>query len=234
MYPADAETDENFRLMSLEERGMFWTLLNHAWINDGIPFETMRLSRLCGITEERFKSLWKCVGECFYLDNGRMRNKRQEEERTYAIEKSKKATDAVRTRYGRSTNELPRAYESVSVSVSVSEDSKKKEKVVDFGNFDIEAAWLEFHALYPLKGQSRMVDAKRYYCLGLIDAPEPEKLHRHVMERIQSVWVKSDKWARGFVMREDEFIRQRSWDENPPEIGANGARKGIDWEEVAR
>ncbi len=30
MYPADAEMDENFRLMTLEQRGMYWTLLNHS------------------------------------------------------------------------------------------------------------------------------------------------------------------------------------------------------------
>ena len=84
MYPADADSDERFRLMNMEERGLYWTLLNHAWINDGIPFETDKLARLVGISEDLFKQLWRIVGECFYLDGVRLRNKRQEAERVQA------------------------------------------------------------------------------------------------------------------------------------------------------
>jgi hypothetical protein len=129
----------------------------------------------------------------------------------YARTKSERNSAAVRTRYERSsnvpTNELQRAYGSVSVS-----GSKEKENQEEF---DLESAWLEFHAAYPPKGRSRMIDARSFYVERLAASPDPPALHALVMARIRERWVPSSKWAKGFVMREDEFVRQESWDEEP-------------------
>ena len=121
MYPGDADADENFRLMSYEQRGVYWSLLNHAWLNDGLPASPHDIQSILRIPEKEFVKCWERVSTCFPENNGRRRNPRQEEERSKAIRKSESATESIRTRYERSTNEPLRAYESES------------EPVVEFG-----------------------------------------------------------------------------------------------------
>jgi len=81
--------------------------------------------------------------------------------------------------------------------------------------FDFAVAWEEFHAIYPAKGRSRRIDAQRLYVERLAASHDPPGLHALVMARIRERWLPSAKWAKGFVMREDEFVRQESWDEEP-------------------
>lgn len=89
-YPAEVEIDGDWRAMTLEERGLFLTLLNVAWMNDGLPESLEDVARIIGshITPRAFSRLWARVGPKFYPDgNGKLRNGRQEEERKYANSK---------------------------------------------------------------------------------------------------------------------------------------------------
>lgn len=123
-FPADAETDEAYVSMSDQQLGFFHRCLNRAWLNDGLPADLDQLAGVMRVTRKYLDTIWRQVGKCWYEENGRLLNPRQEEERKHAIEKSAKASDAVRTRYGRRTDALPRAYVSVCVSESVSEEVK--------------------------------------------------------------------------------------------------------------
>jgi uncharacterized protein YdaU (DUF1376 family) len=126
-YPSDAQSDLKYRSLTRAERGLFHDALDFAWMNDGLPDNEGAIGRALNMTVKELKTIWPSVRDCFpKSEDGRLRNKRQEEERNYARTKSEKATDAVRTRYGRNTNELPRAYESESVYESVSESSEPK------------------------------------------------------------------------------------------------------------
>ena len=103
-YPADFDVDENVKLMNLEEIGLFALCLNHAWINGSLPADTEKIRRSMKISKTQFDRAWKSVSHCFEETDGRLTNRRQEVERSLALDKSKKAADAARTRYGRSAD----------------------------------------------------------------------------------------------------------------------------------
>jgi hypothetical protein len=120
-YPKDCDTDENVRLMNDEEFGVYVRCLNHAWLNDGLPTDLRDLRRLFDsrgtdgdekTTEERrendgrkrrdrFNSIWKRVGKCFFLDEstGRLRNPKQEEQRVAHEEFRESRRNAAKARW---------------------------------------------------------------------------------------------------------------------------------------
>ena len=111
MYPADAETDAKFRAMNDAEKGYYWRLLNHAWLNDGLAADQDELAREMGSSRSYHRKMWVRCGACFDipLESGRVGNKRQEEERSKAKRRSESATNSVRTRYERSSDVALRA-----------------------------------------------------------------------------------------------------------------------------
>ena len=124
MYPADADTDENFRRLTNEELGVYWRCLNHAWVNDGLPSNPEEIAKLLRESPAKFKKVWRSLESCFSISGDRYVNKRQENERKEAIAKSEKATKSVRTRYERKSNVGIRASGSGSVSSVVVETTK--------------------------------------------------------------------------------------------------------------
>jgi uncharacterized protein YdaU (DUF1376 family) len=141
MYPQDFDCDENVRMMEDCELGMFLRLLNHSWINDGLPSDLESLRRVFRYTKEDFDQRWPIVAKCFEVfPDGRLRNPRQEQERSKAVEKTKQAkdaaaskwknrqdADAMRTHNGRKADAMPRAYDSDSDIDSDSSLALKKQ-----------------------------------------------------------------------------------------------------------
>lgn len=85
MYPADADTDENFRALTNEELGLYWRCLNHAWINHGLPGDPDAIATVLRENFKNFRKSWKRLEKCFQLNSeGRYVNQRQEEERQVA------------------------------------------------------------------------------------------------------------------------------------------------------
>jgi uncharacterized protein YdaU (DUF1376 family) len=129
-FPKDADTDENYSSMSDTELGFYHRCLNRSWLNNGLPEDPSELARMMRVTPKYLQKVWERVGRCFETRDGRLVNRRQEEERTKAISRSDSATEAVRSRYERtnerSTNETLRAYGSGSVSGS--EEVKAEEQ----------------------------------------------------------------------------------------------------------
>lgn len=71
--------------MTLEERGLFVTLLAYEWISGSLP-EREHLPRIARVSERRFKKLWINVGEEFVAqDDGRLINLALEEQRDAAM-----------------------------------------------------------------------------------------------------------------------------------------------------
>lgn len=146
MYVADAETDENFRMLEDAELGFYWRCLNHSWVNGGLPADPDKRARALRTPREMADKLWQMVQCCFVLseDGTRYLNDRQERERADAISKSECNTKAVRSRYERKSNVATdgvrtknerksnvaiRASESESVSESLEVNQEDKEKV---------------------------------------------------------------------------------------------------------
>ena len=141
-FPNDVEGDEGWRLMSLAERGLYMTLLNYSWINNGLPPLVPDIARAVGIAVRDFEPLWVRVGQKFLQKNelGRLTNKRQEDERTQAKHKSEHGKKAASARHGNAyahtdamhmhstgiEDALPRAYASDSGSVCSKETTVQK------------------------------------------------------------------------------------------------------------
>lgn len=88
LYPKEFDADERIRSMDDAELGMFMRLLNHAWINDGLPEDPEMVRRIFRYSAEEFSQKWSVVSACFPVSgDGRRRNRRQEEERSKAIVK---------------------------------------------------------------------------------------------------------------------------------------------------
>ncbi len=135
-YPADAETDEVFRAMSDAQKGFFLRCLNQSWLNNGLPSDLSQLAKSMYVSPAYLSKMWKVVGLRFNIErDGRLYNGRQEEERSKAIQKSESATNSVRTRYERRSNEPLRAYESEYVSESGSSASEGEKESEKKGNF---------------------------------------------------------------------------------------------------
>ena len=124
-YPADAEADESYRCMTFEELGLFHRALNSAWVNDGLPSSCERIALALHASKDVFDRSWPVVSECFFLaDDGRLRNRRQEEQREKAQSKSQKAKHSAQERWSmrshseRNAKAMPRAYDSDSDSDS--------------------------------------------------------------------------------------------------------------------
>lgn len=133
-FPAEAELDEDWCLMSMAERGLYISLLNYSWLNDGLPADTEDMARAVRVGVEEFRSLWVKVGRKFFLHDGRLRNNRQEEERSAINTRSGKNADAANRRWERNANAyanadanaMLRAYNYNSNSVSNSSSSERE------------------------------------------------------------------------------------------------------------
>jgi len=147
-YPADAETDEAYSALNDLELGFFHRCLNRAWLNNGLPSDPDEISRIMKVEREYLDKVWPRVSKMFKPqvdDLSRIVNRRQEEERNAALDKSEKnkrvgnanATRGKRDREfhandSRSVSNAidPQHAQAGAVSVFVSESEVKTEKSV--------------------------------------------------------------------------------------------------------
>ena len=54
-YSANWNSNRQFKLMTLEERGLLWTLYNEYWINDFLPNNSFEMARYFGYNEQFIK-----------------------------------------------------------------------------------------------------------------------------------------------------------------------------------
>tara|TARA_R110002012_G_scaffold321654_1_gene550445 strand:- start:236 stop:1126 length:891 start_codon:yes stop_codon:yes gene_type:complete len=92
-YARDFLADINVQLMTMEERGIYITLLAYAWIEKGIPSDKSKLKRLCGNPDD-FDSTIQNVLNCFQEHDGRYYNPRMESVRSEQLDRKQKMSDA--------------------------------------------------------------------------------------------------------------------------------------------
>lgn len=135
-FPADAESDCNFRAMDDSDIGFYLRCLNHAWINGGIPADSKERARVLRTRVDTANKRWIRVGKCWVTskaDDTILVNPRQEVEREYAIRKSELAAESVKHRYDRTYERTTRARVSDPDS-----DSYKEKPPISPAEFDLE------------------------------------------------------------------------------------------------
>ena len=81
-YPKDYLSDLKTRAMSYKERGMYWELCSHIWLEKLLPAEPQALARILGVPLSEFKKHWPALQSCFrVVDDGRLEHPRLEIER---------------------------------------------------------------------------------------------------------------------------------------------------------
>jgi uncharacterized protein YdaU (DUF1376 family) len=215
MYPAEADADENFRLMSFEQRGLYWTLLDHAWLNSGLPADPEEIREMCRLSKHDFDRMWKRVSKCFKLVGYRMVNPRQEIERSEAISKSEKATSAVRTRYERTTSEDTnvsiRASDSESYSSSKEINPKKEEQISSRARGDswkLDEAFVNFSSHWNGScTESDLAKAFRFEW-NSIGFEQQLAASKHAVEYFKNV-------DPAFVKLPQNYLADREWERKP-------------------
>jgi uncharacterized protein YdaU (DUF1376 family) len=83
-YPKDFITDERVTLMSMQERGVYITLICKCWTEGTLPADLVLLARLCGFPTAAFRKCWTAIAPCFRpcsRDASRLIHPRLEKER---------------------------------------------------------------------------------------------------------------------------------------------------------
>jgi len=231
MYPADCDADEHFRLMTFEQRGQYWTLLNHAWLNDGLPPAVDDIRDLCRLPQADFDRMWERVSKCFELIDGRLRNRRQERERAEVRSKSEQSADAARKMHARkpsahasaecpqdphTADAVPRAYESVSESgsedLSKSENQEGPKTEVVMVDRQLEELLFMFAAL----GRGMTV-GDRIRCENewkALELPDRIAADRHARASLPEWRTRpTDKIAQPW-----NYLRERHWERAAPRL----------------
>lgn len=81
-YPRDFDMDEEVKLMTYEEEGVYRRLLDHQWFHDGLPADVKQIARLVPkVASQRFQKLWTSMSMKFELRDGRLVNPKLEKVR---------------------------------------------------------------------------------------------------------------------------------------------------------
>lgn len=101
-YPTDWSMDEHVMLMTMEERGVYITLLCYAWQNGGLPTECDRIARALQMDAEQVQRMFDGpLGQCWVEVNGRLVNPRMQREADVAKTRSAKSRAAAQARWAK-------------------------------------------------------------------------------------------------------------------------------------
>lgn len=93
-------TDENALMLTNAQEGVFHRCMRHAWVNGSLPCSEVALAAIAREPIEVFRQLWKPPLEDMWTTHpeiaNRLINKKQEEERQFKSEQSKRKTKAAR------------------------------------------------------------------------------------------------------------------------------------------
>lgn len=145
-HPKDFDTDQNVRLMSMCEVGLYVMCLNHCWVNGSLPNDLRKIAKIVGQPLAQVKKSWPAVSKCFIENSdSQLINEKQEKERKWAQERRDKSKDAVDLRDNKKATAAPKkedfsggeelekddhpyAYDSECVSVSSETQTTNQEK----------------------------------------------------------------------------------------------------------
>jgi uncharacterized protein YdaU (DUF1376 family) len=88
-YVSDFVADENVRVMSNRQVGIYAKALCHAWSEGSLPPESEKIAKIVDEQVSDFEKLWPLISVCFKEIDGRLYNPRLEKERKKAARISK-------------------------------------------------------------------------------------------------------------------------------------------------
>jgi len=130
-YPKDFLADAKTRAMTFKQRGMYWDLVCHCWLEGSLPADPKEIARILGIpTATRFATNdWPVIGKCFRLAEEGHQHPRLELERRKQAEHREERSDYGRRgaakRWGSHTDGQPIAKPSPANSQAMSEPMAK-------------------------------------------------------------------------------------------------------------
>jgi len=94
-YPRDWLSDINVRAMTHEERGMYWDLCAHEWLEGRLPDNPEEIARILDVTPEELAPHWDRIRSCFETTRaGYLVHPRLKRERKKQRERKKKQSDS--------------------------------------------------------------------------------------------------------------------------------------------
>lgn len=111
-YASDFLGSRRVRMMTLEDRGAYITLLADSWAEDGLPADLSEVAALLNLNENssKFKRIWERIGPAFDRDGDKLRNARQELERSKQAENRAKKVQAAESRWHPQSTRNANAY----------------------------------------------------------------------------------------------------------------------------
>lgn len=91
-YPNDFLSDRNVVVMSMQERGVYITLICHAW-QSPLPADVAQLAKFCGVPLTAFRKFWPALAVCFREQDGYLVHPRLERERLKQVEYRRRQSD---------------------------------------------------------------------------------------------------------------------------------------------
>lgn len=99
-YPKDFLSDSNVVGMSMQERGVYITLICICWQDHSIPADVAQLARQCSTPLRAFQRIWPAVEKCFRKSGAsRLVHPRLERERMKQADYRRRQSDASRKRW---------------------------------------------------------------------------------------------------------------------------------------
>lgn len=126
-YPSDLLANENYKLMEMEERGLFHSLRHYCWVNESIPANESALAELLGLTESYLDKIFSRRVRSFFCkseaDPNRLISPELTDYKQGLIEKSSRKAEA--GKLGGLRSAATRARDQATLQVSAQADAEK-------------------------------------------------------------------------------------------------------------
>ena len=235
-YAGDWLSDPKVRRLTWEQKGVYIDMLALMWKSGGdasLPDDPGAIASMLGIQKRKFIKIFHVFFEknfeIFFLSDGRVYQKRISEEWEAANEKSKKATESIRSRwdksepYERNTNVIRTNNERNTSHIHIQNHIKDKELkhmcVSDSYSSDFETFWKAYPNNKNKKG------AYKNYQAALkgdsrINKATPEQLLRSAKRYAEEVKGKDPQ----YVLHATTFLgpQERWFEYDKPITNSNG------------
>ena len=235
-YAGDWLSDPKVRRLTWEQKGVYIDMLALMWKSGGdasLPDDPGAIASMLGIQKRKFIKIFHVFFEknfeIFFLSDGRVYQKRISEEWEAANEKSKKATESIRSRwdksepYERNTNVIRTNNERNTSHIHIQNHIKDKELkhmcVSDSYSPDFETFWKAYPNNKNKKGAYKTYQA----CLkgdSRINKATPEQLLRSAKRYAEEVKGKDPQ----YILHASTFLgpQERWFEYDKPITNSNG------------
>ena len=205
-YAGDFLSDLRVTIMSMEERGVYITLLAYSWLEDGLPDDETVLAQLCN-NPKNWDRIWERVKECFTIKEGNViNNRRLVRERAKLMNYKKSMSDAgkkgAKTRWGGNNQAIAKLKPSHSSSSEVEDEDTDEDK-------ELWNGFWKFWELYPKK-QAKQTTIKAYMKLF----KDNKKITHEELINAVKKQSKSKQWLKDggeFIPLPSTWLNQERW-----------------------